>query len=64
MVQWMSSKVCACCCPRQALIKTLWLGHNNAGVVREGAGTEVVVVDTLRMCLQITLHVFRAEGEA
>lgn len=61
MVQWESSEVCACC---KALIWTLRLGHNNAGVVWEGAWAEVVVVDALRVCLQIAFHVFGAEGEA
>lgn len=64
VVQWVSSEVCAQCWACQALIRALRLGHHNAGVVWEGAWTEVVVVDTLSMCLQIALHVFRAEGEA
>lgn len=59
MVQRVSSKV-----PCQTLIRALWLGYNDAGVVWEGTWTEVVVVDTLRVRLQIELHVFRAEGEA
>lgn len=39
------------------------LRNNNVGVVEEGSGAEVVVVDRLGVGLQVVLHVLRVEGE-
>lgn len=39
------------------------LRDDDVGVVEEGSGAEVVVVDGLGVGLQVVLHVFRVEGE-
>lgn len=41
----------------------VWLGDDDVGVVEEGSGAEVVVVDGLGVGLQVVLHVLRVEGE-
>lgn len=46
---------------RQRLLGSLWLRHNHIGVVEEGARAQVVIIDALRMCLQIALHILSAE---
>lgn len=48
--------------------RLLWGGavglrDDNVGVVEEGSGAEVVVVDGLGVGLQVVLHVLRVEGE-
>lgn len=39
------------------------LRDNDVGVVKEGSGAEVVVVDGLGVGLQVVLHVLWVEGE-
>lgn len=39
------------------------LRDDDVGVVEEGSGAEVVVVDGLGVGLQVVLHVLRVEGE-
>lgn len=46
---------------RQRLVGPLWLGHDHVGVVEEGTRAQVVVVDALRVCLQVALHILSAE---
>lgn len=48
---------------RQRLLGSLWVRHDHIGVVEEGTRAQVVIVDALRMRLQVALHVLSAEGE-
>lgn len=45
------------------LVWALGLRDDYVGVVQEGTGTQMVVVDALGVSLQITLHVLWIEGK-
>lgn len=47
----------------QRLLRPVRLRHDHIGVVEEGARAQVVVIHTLRMSLQVALHVLSAEGK-
>lgn len=47
----------------QRLFRPVRLRNDHVWVVEKGTWAQVVVIDALRMSLQVTLHVLCAEGE-
>lgn len=51
------------CRSSQSLVRALRLRDDDVGVVQERTRTQMIVVDTLSVSLQVALHVFWIERE-